>query len=41
MYPVSSDFEEWIHLCVQDSFGQKRESLLDVIVLRVEATSSM
>ena len=27
MYPVSSGFEEWIHLFVQDSFGQKRETL--------------
>ena len=26
MYPVFSGFEEWIHF-VQDSFGQKRETL--------------
>ena len=36
MYPVSSGFEEWIHLFVQDSFGQKRETLPGAIVIRVE-----
>ena len=41
MYPVSSGFEEWIHLFVQDSFGQKRETLLGAIVICVEPTSSM
>ena len=41
MYPVSSGFDEWIHIIVQDSFGQKRETLLGVIVIRVEPTSSM
>ena len=41
MYPVSSGFEESIHLFVQDSFGQKRETLLDVIIICVEPTSSM
>ena len=34
MYPVSSGFEEWIHLFVQDSFGQKRETLPGAIVIR-------
>ena len=38
MYPVSSGFEEWIHLFAQDSFGQKRETLPGVIVIRVELT---
>ena len=33
MYPVSSGFEEWIHLFVQDSFGQKRETLPGAIVV--------
>ena len=41
IYPVSSGFEEWIHLFVQDSFGQKRETLPGAIVIRVEPTSSM
>ena len=41
MYLVSSGFEEWIHLFVQDSFGQKRETLPGAIVIRVEPTSSM
>ena len=41
MYPVSSEFEEWIHLFVQDSFSQNRETLLGAIVIRVEPTSSM
>ena len=41
MYPVFSGFEEWIHLFVQDSFGQKRETLPGAIVIRVEPTSSM
>ena len=41
IYPVSSEFEEWIHLFVQDSFGQKRETLPGAIVIRVEPTSSM
>ena len=41
MYPVSSGFKEWIHLFVQDSFGQKRETLPGAIVIRVEPTSSM
>ena len=41
MYPVSSGFEEWIHLFVQDSFGQKRETFPGEIVIRVEPTSSM
>ena len=41
MYPVSSEFEEWIHLFVQDSFGQKSETLPGAIVIRVEPTSSM
>ena len=41
MYPVSSGFEEWIHLFVQDSFGQKRETLPAAIVICVEPTSSM
>ena len=35
MYPVFSGFEEWIHLFVQDSFGQKRETLPGAIVIRV------
>ena len=39
MYPVSSGFVEWIHLFVQDSFGQKRETLPGAIVIRVEPTS--
>ena len=39
MYPVSSDFKEWIHLFVQDLFGQKRETLPGAIVIRVEPTS--
>ena len=33
MYPVSSRFEEWIHLFVQDLFGQKRETLPGTIVI--------
>ena len=37
MFPVSSGFEEWIHLFVQDSFGRKRETLQGAI--RVEPTS--
>ena len=41
IYPVSSGFEEWVHLFVQYSFGQKRETLLGAIVIRVETTSSM
>ena len=41
MYPVSSGFEEWIHIFVQDSFGQKRETLPGAIVISVEPTSSM
>ena len=41
MYSVSSGFEEWIHLFVQDSFGQKRGTLSGTIVIRVEPTSSM
>ena len=41
MYPVSSGFEEWIHLFVQDSFGQMTETLPGAIVIRVEPTSSM
>ena len=41
MYPVSSGFDEWIHLFVQDSFGQKRETLPGTIVIRAEPTSSM
>ena len=41
MYPVFSGFEKWIHLFVQDSFGQKRETLQGGIVIRVETTSSM
>ena len=41
MYPVFSGFEEWIDLFVQDSFGQKRETLPGAIVIRVEPTSSM
>ena len=39
MYPVSSGFEEWIHLFVQDSFSQKRETLPGTIVIRVDPTS--
>ena len=38
MYPVSSGFEEWIHL---DSFGQKRETLLGAIVICIEPTLNM
>ena len=38
---VFSRFEEWIHLFVQDSLGQKRETLPGAIVIRVEPTSSM
>ena len=38
---ISSGFEEWIHLYVQDSFGQKRETLPGAIVISVEPTSSM
>ena len=41
MYPVSSGFEESIHRFVQDSFGQKRETLPGTIVIRVEPTSMM
>ena len=41
MYLVSSGFEEWIYLFVQDSFGQKRETLPGAIVIRVEPTSSI
>ena len=41
MYPVSSWFEEWIHLFVQDSFSQNRETLPGAIDIRVEPTSSM
>ena len=41
MYPVSSGFEEWIHLFVQDSFSQNRETLPGAIDIRVEPTSSM
>ena len=41
MYPVSSGFEKWIHLFVQNSFGHKRETLPGAIVIRVEPTSSM
>ena len=41
MCPLSSGFEEWIHLYVQDSFGQKRETLPGAIVIRVEPTSSV
>ena len=41
MYLVYSRFEEWIHLFVQDSFGQKRETLPGAIVTRVEPTTSM
>ena len=36
MYPVSSGFEEWIHPFVQDSFGQKRETLPGATVIRVQ-----
>ena len=32
---VSSGFEEWIHLFVQD-FGQKRETLPDAIVILLQ-----
>ena len=38
IYPLFSRFEEWIHLFVQDSFGQKRETLPGAIVIRVEPT---
>ena len=41
MYPVSSGFEEWIHLFVQDSFSQNRETLLGAIVIHVEPTSNV
>ena len=41
MYSVFSGFEEWIHLFVQDSFGQMTETLPGAIVIRVEPTSSM
>ena len=41
MYPVSSGFEEWIHLFVQDSFGQKRETLLGAIVWAREASPTL
>ena len=41
MYPAPSGFEEWIHLFVQDSLGQKRETLLGAIVIHIEPTSSM
>ena len=41
MYPVFSGFEKRIHLFVQDSFGQKRETLQGGIVIRVETTSIM
>ena len=41
MHLISSGFEEWIYLFVQDSFGQKRETLPGAIVIRVEPTSSM
>ena len=41
IYPVSSGFEEWIHLFVQDSFGQKREILPGAIVIRVEPTNQI
>ena len=41
MYPVSSGFEEWIHLFVQDSFGQKRETLLGAIVWASEASPTL
>ena len=41
MYSVSSGFEEWVHLFVQDSFGQKRETLPGTIVISVVPTSSM
>ena len=41
MYAVSAGFKkEWIHLFVQDSFGQKRETLPGAIVICVEPTSS-
>ena len=37
MHPVSSGFEEWIHLFVQDSFGQKKQQTLPgAIVIRAE-----
>ena len=41
LYPVSSGFEEWILLFVQDSFGQKRETLPGAIVILVDPTSGM
>ena len=36
MYPVSSGFEECIHRFCEDSFGQKRETLLGRLVIHIE-----